>query len=468
MAQYSLRYHVLYRPLHLLVPLLGINPHSLIHNLIRIFSLGASIQDFQIPPIIPSPRPVPSVAPKDIPRIPRHACRDDEEREDGPVAHAVHGALVSRKEEGGGDAATVGHGDHAARGEGRGRGALDGRGSVGDEGEDGGVGACDDADGEVADAPVSHDGEEEISCAYKDQGADDVSRPLPRPVTVETGADNDNHGHDIRRHSQQLRIMSLEAERSDNGRRKVAKRVEGVCHEEVLRGEEPEERVGDGVLGDARVPVLVGHGGGKGPETLDGKGTLLGGEPGGRLGVVGEHEPDEDADEDGGDALEDEEPLPAREPGLAVEEADARGEKAAKRARDGDGRGKDGHPGRALLGLVPEAQVHHNTREEAGLGEPEKHTAGEQAPVGGDGGGADGDDAPGDHDAGDPAAGGEVLEQDVGGELHEDVGDEKEGHGDIVALAGEVELGDDVVLWGVIVEGAGVAEVDSVEVVWGC
>lgn len=106
----------------------------------------------------------------------------------------------------------------------------------------------------------------------------------------------------------------------------------------------------------------------------------------------------------------------------------------------------------------------HDTGEETGLGETEEDADGEKAAVGGDGGGTDSDDAPGDHDAGDPAVGGEVLEEDVGRELHEDVGDEEEGDGNIVALASEVELGDDVVVGGVVVGGAGVAEVDPIEI----
>ena len=81
------------------------------------------------------------------------------------------------------------------------------------------------------------------------------------------------------------------------------------------------------------------------------------------------------------------------------------------------------------------------------------------------GGSADGDDAPADHDAGDPATGGKVLEEDVGGELHEDVGDEEDGHGDVVSLAAEVQLVHNVVVGGVIVQCPGVAQIDSVKVV---
>ena len=65
----------------------------------------------------------------------------------------------------------------------------------------------------------------------------------------------------------------------------------------------------------------------------------------------------------------------------------------------------------------------------------------------------------------DPAAGGESLEQDIGRGLHEDVVYEEYSHGDVVAPSSEVEPRDDVVLCGVIVESAGIAQVNPVEVV---
>lgn len=333
------------------------------------------------------------------------------------------------------------------------------------EGENGGVGAGDDAHGKVAHTPVLHDGEEQVSDRHEDEGTDDVAGALLGLVAVQAVADDDEHGENVGRDREQLGVVPLKAERGDDGGREVAEGVEGVGHEEVHDGEEPEEGVGEGGLCDLAVPVLVAHGGRVGAEALDGEGALLGGEPGGGLRVVGQHEPDHDADDDGGDALEDEEPLPAGEAALVVEEGDARGEEAAEGAGDGDGGGEDGHAGRALFGLVPEAEIHHDTREEAGLGETEHDADGKEAAVGRAGGGADGDDAPGDHDAGDPLGGGEVLEHDVGGELHEDVGDEEERDGDVVAGAGEVEHRDDVVFGGVVVECAGVTEVDAVEVV---
>ncbi|TKW48863.1 hypothetical protein CTA1_11173 [Colletotrichum tanaceti] len=458
--------------LRFLVPLVVVrhDAHLLVHELVRV--AGAGVEDLEVAVGVLGARAVARVAAKDVPDVAGERGRGDEEAEDGPVAHAVHGGIGAGEEEGGRDAAAIGDGDHAARREGRGRRALDRRGAVlhfpRNKGEDGGVGAGNDHDGKVAHAPVLHDGQQQVARGDEDEAGDDVARALPGPVAVQAVADDDEHGEDVGRDGQQLGVVALEAERGDDGGREVAKGVERVGHEEVHGGEEPEVGVGDRLARHLAVPVLVLHRGRKGAEALDGEGPLLGRQPGGRLRVVGQHEPDHDADDDGGDSFlrtnQDEEPLPTGEAALAVEEGDARGEEAAKGAGDGDGGGKDGHAGGALLGLVPEAEVHHDAREEAGLGEAEHDADGEEAAVGGDGGGADGDDAPRDHDAGDPLGGGEVLEHDVGRELHEDVGDEEEGDGDVVALAREVEHGDDVVLGRVVVERAGVAEVDAVEV----
>lgn len=107
----------------------------------------------------------------------------------------------------------------------------------------------------------------------------------------------------------------------------------------------------------------------------------------------------------------------------------------------------------------------NSPRKETSLGKTEKDSHNQQTGICRNGGGADGDDTPRDHDSRDPLARRKVLEEDVAGELHQDVGDEEEGHGDVVFLTGQVELGYDVVLGGVIVECACVTQVDSIEVV---
>jgi hypothetical protein len=124
-----------------------------------------------------------------------------------------------------------------------------------------------------------HNSKKKIPNGDKSQPSDNMLRALLRLVTMQTVAHDDEQRKDIWRHSKQLGRVALEAKRRDNGRREVSKCVEGVRHEEVRDGEEPEERVRDGLLGDFAVPVLVVHGGGVRAQTLDGEGAFFGGEP---------------------------------------------------------------------------------------------------------------------------------------------------------------------------------------------
>ena len=92
---------------------------------------------------------------------------------------------------------------------------------------------------------------------------------------------------------------------------------------------------------------------------------LLDRQPAGRLGVVGEEEPDEDGGQDGGDALEDEEPPPGREAVDLVHVADTEGDGTAKGTGQ-RGRGEDGGDAHgALVGAVPEGQVVDEAGDEA-------------------------------------------------------------------------------------------------------
>ena len=104
-------------------------------------------------------------------------------------------------------------------------------------------------------------------------------------ITMQTITHDDKHSKDIRRNSHQLRMSTLKAKRCNDSRRKVSESVERVGHEKVCDGEQPEEVIGDGFLGDFAVPVFVVHGGGVGAETLDSKGSFFGREPGDCLGV---------------------------------------------------------------------------------------------------------------------------------------------------------------------------------------
>ncbi|KAJ6442610.1 LOW QUALITY PROTEIN: feruloyl esterase [Purpureocillium lavendulum] len=213
---------------------------------------------------------------------------------------------------------------------------------------------------------------------------------------------------------------------------------------------------------------------------------LVGRQPARRLGVVGQQEPDEDGGDDGGDALEDEEPAPAREAAGLVHVADAVRDGAAKGARERRRREDGGHADGALLGAVPERQVVDEAGEEAcatfgedaGLegqrqGQRQLRRTGfkhaQQEAHDGDGrvvaraAQAHGDGAPRQHEEGDPAAGAQALEEVVGGHLEERVGDEEDHEGNGVLVGRHAGLVEQVVAGG-RVEDLGVADVGAVEV----
>lgn len=112
----------------ILLVLIGDDAHLLVHELIGV--TGAGVQDLEVASGVLGAGSVARVATKDVPDV---ACKDGsrgEESKDGPVAHAVHGGVGTREEEGGGNAARVGDGDHAAGCERGGGRALDGCGTV--------------------------------------------------------------------------------------------------------------------------------------------------------------------------------------------------------------------------------------------------------------------------------------------------------------------------------------------------
>lgn len=109
---------------------------------------------------------------------------------------------------------------------------------------------------------------------------------------------------------------------------------------------------------------------------------------------------------------------------------------------------------RELVLSVEEGEVDVQAGEEAGFYSAEEETACEECAVGINEAGERSDEAPCCGDEGDPAAGGEEFEDQVGGDLEEEVGDEEDGDGDLELLGGEVEVCLEVVE-------AGVANVDS-------
>jgi len=136
--------------------------------------------------------------------------------------------------------------------------------------------------------------------------------------------------------------------------------------------------------------------------------------------------------------------------------ADGRGQQAAEGAGERGGREEEGEALLGLVAAVPAREQEEAAREHDRLEHAEEEAGGEQAGVvlhdalqGRDGAEADAADRQ-------PDAGREVLEQDVGGDLAEDVGDEEDDQGRVVLRAVHVE----VLLEA---EGARVGDVDAVQ-----
>lgn len=72
---------------------------------------------------------------------------------------------------------------------------------------------------------------------------------------------------------------------------------------------------------------------------------------------------------------------------------------------------------------------------------------------------------PGYHDSTNPDSRTEILEKNVRGKLHEDVGYKEHSYNSAVSDSFQIELFDDVVRWFIIVESSGISKVDSVKVV---
>ena len=154
--------------------------------------------------------------------------------------------------------------------------------------------------------------------------------------------------------------------------------------------------------------------------------ALVGVEPLGVPRAVGHEDGGQQAQEDGRDAFDDVEPLPALEAHDAVHLQQQAGDRGAEGVGDGLGEDEDAEHGDALRGGEPERQVEEDGREEPGLGgtqqEPDDVVGGftvHQAHGGGE-------DAPGDEDAGQPLAGAEPVHAGVAGNLEEGVAEEED------------------------------------------
>ena len=151
------------------------------------------------------------------------------------------------------------------------------------------------------------------------------------------------------------------------------------------------------------------------------------GQPAGLGRAVGQPEQGDDAEHDGGQRLDDEQPLPP------VQAADARhavqdqaGHGGAQEGGNGDRQHEPADDLGAVLAREPVGEIQDHAGEEPGLRHAEQHAQGVERPHAGDQRHRGGDDPPGHHDAGDPAPGAEALQQQVAGHLEDEIRQEEQ------------------------------------------
>ena len=133
--------------------------------------------------------------------------------------------------------------------------------------------------------------------------------------------------------------------------------------------------------------------------------------------VVGEDPEGGDAEDEGGQALDDHDPAPAAQAGDAVHVADGVGEEAARGPGQGGADEEVGDAQGQFLFRVEEGQVDSHAGEETAFDEAEEEAAGDEGAVVVAEAGQSRDDAPDRGDEGDPAGGAEFFDYQVAGEF---------------------------------------------------
>ena len=156
--------------------------------------------------------------------------------------------------------------------------------------------------------------------------------------------------------------------------------------------------------------------------------------------TVGEHERHGDAERDGRQSLEQEQPLPAGETEPAVERQERAGQRRANHARQRRCGHEQGHRARPLGSREPLRQVEEKTGEESGLGRPEDEPQRVEAPRAADEHHRRRRDPPRDHDARDPEPDADAHQQQIAGDLEDRVGNEKQPGAEAVHSGAEAEI----------------------------
>ncbi|GJD04251.1 hypothetical protein ColKHC_13076 [Colletotrichum higginsianum] len=373
--------------------------------------------------------------------------------EDDAVAGEVPGRLVLEVDVGRDDAVEVAPADDHAEHDGALEGAL---GVVDDPGERVGDGRVDAGGAEegagVLDLRVARDDEEDEADDADDDGGDVAVAAPAGAVRDDADGDGQGGGDGVGGHGEQLGLGAGVAHAAQDGGQEEREGVQGHEAAHVDGHVAVRLPVLEGGVDVALVKVLGGAALLAGDEAALDADAVVRGEEAGVLGPVEDHPPAEDADEDGGQALDDEDPSPAGLAADAVHGGDGGGEQAAEGAGEGGGGEEDGGTDADLGALVPAREVIVDAGEEAGLGDAEEPAGGEQAGEVGAEAHERHDGAPGDDDAGEEEARRQALEQGVGGGLEDGVADEEDGerevvvagacHAEVLLHAGETGVAD--------------------------
>lgn len=143
-----------------------------------------------------------------------------------------------------------------------------------------------------------------------------------------------------------------------------------------------------------------------------------------RVREVGNKPEANGSNKDTDDSFKKEEPLPSSQISNALHVGqDAGGQKTGQSLRDGVSSVPDTHPERGLVLCVPGTGHQRDSRDKGSFDETNEETAEAESPAGGHGRHADGNAGPGHHASGKEDARASFGDDDIGGDLRNDVSD---------------------------------------------
>lgn len=142
------------------------------------------------------------------------------------------------------------------------------------------------------------------------------------------------------------------------------------------------------------------------------------------LRVVGQNPPGCDTEDESWDTLDDHDPAPAALACDTAHVANSEGEETSAGASEGGGYEEVANSESKFTLSVEEGEIDGHSREETTLDGTKKETTYKKSGIILYDAGKCSDNAPGDGDEGDPAGGGKLFQNQIGGNLGEDVGDE--------------------------------------------